>query len=215
MRRLMESTTGGGVTDNSTNSDNNSNSSNPTSPTIRRSSSPRTTSSNPPFPIIRFLQAPVTTLIEYSGVLRPRSNNNNYHESETLIPNNNRNNHDRDLSSSSSNSSSNGGGGDNGEVSIRIMSSGEHEEERSEPVGAVNRGDGGGVGGEREVGETGDVSSGNGGSSNNNNVDSAYQQRYDLQQISRWIEQILPFSLLLLIVFIRQHLQGNEYFVLW
>lgn len=37
--------------------------------------------------------------------------------------------------------------------------------------------------------------------------DSAHQ-RYELQQVGRWIEQILPFSLLLLIVFIRQHLQG-------
>ncbi|BBG98158.1 RING/U-box superfamily protein [Prunus dulcis] len=32
--------------------------------------------------------------------------------------------------------------------------------------------------------------------------------RYDIQQIARWIEQVLPFSLLLLVVFIRQHLQG-------
>ncbi|WOL14752.1 RING finger and transmembrane domain-containing protein 2 [Canna indica] len=39
------------------------------------------------------------------------------------------------------------------------------------------------------------------------NSDSVYQ-RYDIQQIARWIEQILPFSLLLLVVFIRQHLQG-------
>ncbi|XP_068668757.1 uncharacterized protein [Aristolochia californica] len=40
-----------------------------------------------------------------------------------------------------------------------------------------------------------------------NNRDSSYQ-RYDIQQAARWIEQILPFSLLLLVVFIRQHLQG-------
>ncbi|XP_073113611.1 LOW QUALITY PROTEIN: uncharacterized protein [Elaeis guineensis] len=40
-----------------------------------------------------------------------------------------------------------------------------------------------------------------------NNRDSSYQ-RYDMQQIAKWIEQILPFSLLLLVVFIRQHLQG-------
>ncbi|CAA6654573.1 unnamed protein product [Spirodela intermedia] len=39
------------------------------------------------------------------------------------------------------------------------------------------------------------------------NRDSSYQ-RYDIQQAARWIEQILPFSLLLLVVFIRQHLQG-------
>ncbi|KAG1371462.1 putative RING finger and transmembrane domain-containing protein 2 [Cocos nucifera] len=40
-----------------------------------------------------------------------------------------------------------------------------------------------------------------------NNRDSSYQ-RYDIQQVAKWIEQILPFSLLLLVVFIRQHLQG-------
>ena len=84
------------------------------------------------------------------------------------------------------------------------MGGADQEEERGSPV-AVNRGDGGG---EREVSDSGDGSGGNGGS--NNNVDSAYQQRYDLQQVSRWIEQILPFSLLLLIVFIRQHLQGTK-----
>ncbi|CAM8961868.1 unnamed protein product [Rhodiola kirilowii] len=33
--------------------------------------------------------------------------------------------------------------------------------------------------------------------------------RYDIQQqVARWIEQVLPFSILLLVVFIRQHLQG-------
>ncbi|KAK7394923.1 hypothetical protein VNO78_15464 [Psophocarpus tetragonolobus] len=37
--------------------------------------------------------------------------------------------------------------------------------------------------------------------------DSSYQ-RYDIQHAARWIEQVLPFSLLLLVVFIRQHLQG-------
>ncbi|KAI3676337.1 hypothetical protein L1987_85943 [Smallanthus sonchifolius] len=32
--------------------------------------------------------------------------------------------------------------------------------------------------------------------------------RYDIQNVAQWIEQILPFSLLLLVVLIRQHLQG-------
>lgn len=43
-----------------------------------------------------------------------------------------------------------------------------------------------------------------------NTRDSSYQ-RYDIQQAARWIEQVLPFSLLLLVVFIRQHLQGITY----
>lgn len=46
-------------------------------------------------------------------------------------------------------------------------------------------------------------------SGGNNNRDALYQ-RYDIQQVARWIEQILPFSLLLLVVFIRQHLQGTD-----
>ncbi|KAL8135321.1 hypothetical protein AgCh_010112 [Apium graveolens] len=48
--------------------------------------------------------------------------------------------------------------------------------------------------------------------SNSNSGDDASrtpnQQRYDLQHAARLIEQIIPFSLLLLLVFIRQHLQG-------
>ncbi|KAG6513287.1 hypothetical protein ZIOFF_023600 [Zingiber officinale] len=40
------------------------------------------------------------------------------------------------------------------------------------------------------------------------NVRDSANQRYNIQPIARWIEQILPFSLLLLVVFIRQHLQG-------
>jgi len=39
-------------------------------------------------------------------------------------------------------------------------------------------------------------------------------QRYDFQQLARWIEQALPFTILLLMVFIRQHLQGQLFVVL-
>jgi hypothetical protein len=53
------------------------------------------------------------------------------------------------------------------------------------------------------VGGDGEAADGAGG----NGRDSTYQ-RYDIQQAARWIEQVLPFSLLLLVVFIRQHLQG-------
>lgn len=38
--------------------------------------------------------------------------------------------------------------------------------------------------------------------------DDSSSQSYDIQQIAKWIEQILPFSILLLVVFIRQHLLG-------
>lgn len=40
-------------------------------------------------------------------------------------------------------------------------------------------------------------------------LSSSYEHRYDLQQAARLIERIIPFSFLLLLVFIRQHLQGN------
>ncbi|KAL4572316.1 hypothetical protein LXL04_019088 [Taraxacum kok-saghyz] len=94
------------------------------------------------------------------------------------------------------------------EVSIRIL--GAVEEEL--PLNAVA--DGGVIGnGEVQIGnERGveELRSGVGGteagqqtpatSSNNN--------RYDIQNVAQWIEQILPFSLLLLVVLIRQHLQG-------
>ncbi|XP_075499861.1 uncharacterized protein LOC142538425 [Primulina tabacum] len=50
--------------------------------------------------------------------------------------------------------------------------------------------------------------------SNNQNREASAYQRYDIQQVARWVEQILPFSLLLLVVFIRQHFQGF-FGVLW
>ncbi|KAJ0979176.1 hypothetical protein J5N97_014650 [Dioscorea zingiberensis] len=53
----------------------------------------------------------------------------------------------------------------------------------------------------------GQSSDGEASSTGGSGRDSSYQ-RYDMQQVARWIEQVLPFSLLLLVVFIRQHLQG-------
>ncbi|CAL0315586.1 unnamed protein product [Lupinus luteus] len=55
-------------------------------------------------------------------------------------------------------------------------------------------------------GQVGGEAAGNGLESNGRELSS--YQRYDIQQIAKWIEQILPFSLLLFVVFIRQHLQG-------
>ncbi|XP_030962814.1 E3 ubiquitin-protein ligase RNFT1-like isoform X2 [Quercus lobata] len=37
---------------------------------------------------------------------------------------------------------------------------------------------------------------------------SGSSSRYDIQQLAKWVEEILPYSLLLLVVFIRQHLKG-------
>ncbi|KAH9327535.1 hypothetical protein KI387_007713, partial [Taxus chinensis] len=45
-------------------------------------------------------------------------------------------------------------------------------------------------------------------SNNNGNNNNSGSQRYEIQQVARWIEQVLPFSLLLFAIFVRQHLQG-------
>ena len=37
---------------------------------------------------------------------------------------------------------------------------------------------------------------------------SSSSSRYDIQNLAKWVEEILPYSLLLLVVFIRQHLKG-------
>ncbi|KAI3815929.1 hypothetical protein L1987_15613 [Smallanthus sonchifolius] len=143
------------------------------------------TTSSSSFPVTRFLQAPVTTVLEYSGVLPPRSNND-YDELESLI----RNSSDSDYATSS--------GGDNHEVSIQIIEEADQEEEE---LVAVNAGDGGR--GERGMADSREADGGSGSRS-----DSLYQQRFHMRLVSRWIQQILPFSLLLLNVFLQQHLQG-------
>ncbi|KAK1265326.1 RING-H2 finger protein ATL30 [Acorus gramineus] len=159
------------------------------------------------------IQAPLTALLEYSGILRSRSN---HAEEEPLIGGG---------SGGGLGAASDGRGG-GGEVSIRIIGGGDQVVREDSEVGDVGRdergeslagegvslaaaasssglaggsaGSGGGVAGAAE--EEGENGAGG------NNRDSSYQ-RYDIQQIARWIEQILPFSLLLLVVFIRQHFQ--------
>ncbi|KAI4318908.1 hypothetical protein MLD38_032563 [Melastoma candidum] len=168
------------------------------------------------------IRAPISTLLEYSGILRTRSN---HQESEPLF--------DGGLSVAvPSRDDDLGATGMNGEVSIRITEGGvseNHQERGSFMVGLQAR-EGGSVqsdGVARPVGVIvteggdGDVRNGVGESTSltDNGTDgveggeasgreSSSQQRYDIQQAARWIEQILPFSLLLLVVFIRQHLQG-------
>ncbi|XP_019077287.1 uncharacterized protein LOC100250131 isoform X2 [Vitis vinifera] len=170
------------------------------------------------------IQAPLSALLEYSGLLRGRSS---HQETESLIYGSGF----RDRVEESA-PVSNGG-----EVSIRIIGAGEQENERvgaglaSLAVGPVRdneasvqqiAGQGSGTvtleghgqgQGESRAGE-GISQSGNGNGDGEaadgagaNGRDSSYQ-RYDIQQAARWIEQVLPFTLLLLVVFIRQHLQG-------
>lgn len=166
------------------------------------------------FPALSFLQSPVSTLLEYSGILRPRSD---HHEAEGLI-----------AGADDRHSSDSGSASGDGEVSIRIIGAGEQEQvgfdESEEAIGQIAGVAGprldheGGNGGEFGDGErvssasspSGGIDTGNGeggDGSGNSNRDSSYQ-RYDIQQVARLVEQVLPFSLLLLVVFIRQHLQG-------
>jgi hypothetical protein len=52
------------------------------------------------------------------------------------------------------------------------------------------------------------ISDGSSGIATDSSSSSSSYQRYDIQNLARWIEHVLPFSLLLLLVFVRQHLQG-------
>ncbi|XP_043701340.1 RING finger and transmembrane domain-containing protein 2-like [Telopea speciosissima] len=196
------------------------------------------------FSAANFIQAPLSALLEYSGILRTRSN---HQETEGLI-NGGINSGFRDNIQNRLDDPAAGSSG--GEVSIRIIGAGEQEHVRlgtnlpsSSAVGReANSGDTGisadqmaapaaasasdrqgdaaddsgnaeglsssssasisgiNLGNGSTDGEAGNVVGGN-------TRDTSYQ-RYDIQQVARWIEQILPFSLLLLVVFIRQHLQG-------
>lgn len=145
------------------------------------------------FPVLRFFQAPVSTVLEYSGIFRPRPSSYET-ESEPLVIN-----HSNDSNSETGNNS--------GEISIRIIGDdGEQENVNDESTGQVGD-ESEGSGARVSVAQSSlAVESGD----SNRDRDSSYQ-RYDIQQVARWIEQILPFSLLLLVVFIRQHLQGTTF----
>ncbi|XP_020271624.1 RING finger and transmembrane domain-containing protein 2 [Asparagus officinalis] len=158
------------------------------------------------FSASNFIQAPLSALLEYSGILRnPQSS---HQETEPLT-------------------SAPPAAPSDGEVAIRIIGAGDHESVRAFPGEANSlsplRSEGEDLaresereGGDGEVSPLNSSNSASGSGSNlegegnvggGNGRDSSYQ-RYDIQQVARWIEQILPFSLLLLVVFIRQHLQG-------
>ncbi|XP_015080221.1 E3 ubiquitin-protein ligase RNFT1-like isoform X2 [Solanum pennellii] len=179
----METTTSSSVSDFDTNPNSNSNS----------SSSPHTSNSTA-FGVnlspLRVFRYPLSTFLEYSGLLRVRPENP---ETDLLLPDNPAPNSSESTTSS------------NGEVSIRIIGSGENDRVRTDDGSVMD-------GGEREE-ERGSNVEGSTSSGSGNNRDSSYQ-RYDIQQVARWIEQFLPFSLLLLVVFIRQHLQGF-FVVIW
>ncbi|KAA8517612.1 hypothetical protein F0562_015086 [Nyssa sinensis] len=182
-----------------------------------------------------FFRSPLSTLLEYSGILRSRFS---HPESDSLINSGVSVGFRDHIRNDTVAASSNGG-----EVSIRIVGASEHEQHRvgtvlpSSTVGQVREltaqnevfvqpmartasstsvssaidGQGDSRSSDRGAGE-GVSQSLNGGVDGEagdglNNRDSSYR-RYDIRQAARWIEQVLPFSLLLLVFFIRQHLQG-------
>ncbi|XP_058002474.1 uncharacterized protein LOC110667647 isoform X2 [Hevea brasiliensis] len=174
------------------------------------------------------IQAPITALLEYSGLLRTARST--HQETDPLI-NGFGGIHTHRLDDSTAVAAA-AAAANNGEVAIRIIGAGEHEHD-TEGSGLVvgqlgaqsevsvqqpmvgmesdvqgdsrnDRGSGEGAP-QQPSGASGDGEAADG--SGANGRDSSYQ-RYDIQQAARWIEQVLPFSLLLLVVFIRQHLQG-------
>lgn len=176
------------------------------------------------------IQAPLSALLEYSGLLR--TSRSIHQESDPLITNPNLENSTSALANNGHVAIRIIGTGDNheserdasgmvagqlrevtsqNEVFLGLgTSDGQGGNSRSSELGvAAGQGEGvshsssnGSVSADAEAGD-----GGGGGSGVNNSRDSSYQ-RYDIQQAARWIEQVLPFSLLLLVVFIRQHLQG-------
>lgn len=179
-----------------------------------------------------FFQSPLSAILEYSGILRARPS---HQENEGLIDGRIGGvAHEHALSRGENSSVSSSGGG---EVSIRIIGAAEQEHMRSGlAMGQVREVDSGesGVSESQIVGSNGAIGEGSASSSSSpslaseenspsgnsegeagngggNNRDSSYQ-RYDIQQVARWVEQVLPFSALLLVVFIRQHLQGIRFF---
>ncbi|KAJ8898873.1 hypothetical protein K2173_008182 [Erythroxylum novogranatense] len=194
------------------------------------------------------LRAPISTLLEYSGLLRTNHDNNRslHQDMDSLITNagggdggagrvspvihNHNHSHRLDDSSSAASTTTTT---TNGEVAIRIIGSGERDHRRDpstagmvvesptatqQPLPSDIQGDSSSVRSSSNNYSSGDDATSQLRSSSNadgettdgsepNARDSSYQ-RYDIQQAARWIEQVLPFSLLLLVVFIRQHLQG-------
>ncbi|XP_030466816.2 uncharacterized protein LOC115685826 isoform X2 [Syzygium oleosum] len=166
------------------------------------------------------IQSPISTLLEYSGLLRTRPN---HLETEPLF-------HGGVSGGLHGRAEDSTVTSNDGEVSIRIIGAGEQEHHReraglvvgqqAREAGATNEAStrssaaiaaADGQGDARSGAGEGASQPGNGGGDSEggeaNGRESSYQ-RYDIQQAARWIEQILPFSLLLLVVFIRQHLQG-------
>lgn len=161
-----------------------------------------------PFSASNIIQAPLVALLEYSGILRVRPVQRQESDPQSTSP-------ARIVPDSSS-----------PEVSIRIVGSGDQDALLRDHVsvdsieltdttarhgGEVSEAAGEALTGlNSPAGSSGSSSAGSDveGSVTANATGDRTYQRYDIHHVARWIEQILPFSLLLLVVFIRQHLQG-------
>ncbi|EXC21104.1 RING finger and transmembrane domain-containing protein 2 [Morus notabilis] len=187
-------------------------------------------------PALNILQSPLSFVLEYSGIVPARSAQREgdgvvaVNGGAVAAP-------DSPRISVENCAGTSGSGGDSAEVSIRIIGGGEQEERSAQSRGndggggeGCANGDGGGgllrmsasddqpssarsdvvaaaAEGERTPLVPSSPSAAVPGNPQQQNDDSSYQS-YDIHQIAKWIEQILPFSILLLVVFIRQHLQG-------
>ncbi|XP_028808560.1 E3 ubiquitin-protein ligase RNFT1 [Neltuma alba] len=177
------------------------------------------------------IQAPLSLLLEHLGILRSRSNQQ---ETEPLINNNRLSSGFRDALRNRLGESS--VIPNDGEVSISIIGAGEQRLDRegevrevlsqnevsipAQPLAGMPSATVPPAPGNQERSRTEHVAEEGVSQSVNANSDAeagdgvganardSSSQRYDIQQAARWIEQVLPFSLLLLVVFIRQHLQG-------
>ncbi|PON71122.1 Cdk-activating kinase assembly factor [Parasponia andersonii] len=187
-------------------------------------------------PALNFFQSPLSFVLEYSGVVPGRSAHRGRDDQAVnagaAVPDS-----PPPAPPCAGGGTSGGGGVDPAEVSIRIIGGGEQEEGEDRSFSS-RVGEGGGEGGGGGVdGDGGSLrmaaalddddqpgsariaeASGRAPLVSLSSAvsvpgapslqdDSSYQS-YDIQQIAKWIEQILPFSILLLVVFIRQHLLG-------
>lgn len=165
---------------------------------------------------LNFVQSPLSVILEQSGII-PRateaalSSHRQESEQRPMVSVDSEA-HAQNLQMETLNSSSNPGANSTGEVSIQIV---RQESGETETTGAVLENQENSDVEERTPLVSPSSSSSLSSSSLESNSNSgsrdemSYQsQRYDIQQFARWVEQVLPFSLLLLVVFVRQHLQG-------
>ncbi|KAH8936022.1 hypothetical protein BDL97_17G061900 [Sphagnum fallax] len=174
------------------------------------------------------LPAPFSAMLELTGLIRGRSQYYHVEEEEGEEAMTESLDQSLEFGSSRFGGMMDGGGA---EVSIRIFGGDEEEPEQWRAVGAVDGdegmmmastsssspGGGGAISSEQDsIGEEAAETSSssrtsspaNAAAADHENSAPASSQQYDFQLMATWIEHALPFTILLLMVFIRQHLQG-------